>query len=898
MPSLELQRLTTLSNFAQMQILRLDKIFTNFALDQNLTKKLDISDLKQNLQQKIKVCQTQEELCQVLRIFRNLQQVRLIYRIINKLANYEETAKDASILAFVCVQQAYKTKPPLQKDGTPLHLVIIGMGKLGGMELNLSSDIDLIFAYNERTTSDGHHFLTKLGQKLIKVLNEITADGFVFRVDMRLRPFGSNSSLVLSFDAIANYYQTQGRDWERYALIKAAPIAGDIEAGEQLMAKLKPFVYRRYVDFSAVAAMREMKANLLDAAKRQDRSNNIKLGSGGIREAEFIVQVLQLIYGGSRQDLQQRNFLQALAAIEQHQYLTAQEAIQLRSAYVFLRDAENAIQALNDEQTHDLPKNKVEQEKVATILGFANWDDFLQQLNEHRSLVAQIFADLIKDENEPNTSLNSPNLWQQMQLKNEEQKSLLTDANYVFINDPSIMEKLENLHNKAQKIATTAQERLNKLMPKLLQLLAKKESPNKVLERILPLLHAVLRRSSYLLLLLEKPQALVQLVELCAKSSFIAEQIAFYPALLGHLLDDLPHLPPTKYELTNELQNSLKYHLEDFEQQMEQLRHFKLAHTFKAGAAFLQKSLTLMQTSDYLTWLAEAILQQTFNLAWEQISAKYGAPPNCSLKNSNFAIIGYGKLGSLELGFGSDLDLVFIYDCEPNLVTSCGIKTIETRTFFIHLSKCIINILSTQTMAGKLYEVDLRLRPDGKNSLLICTLAYFMDYQQQKADLWEHQALVKARVLVGDQYLLAEFVDLRQQILAQKRDLTELKFKISDMRQKMRQEQNLPSNLFDLKKSKGGMVDLEFIVQFLALAYAFEQPKIINWTDNIRILDELSASQILPLKQTKTLQQIYLTYRTKAQELFLQNKPAQVKSHLFMQERKQITDLWQQLDLT
>jgi len=927
----KLQRLRSLSLFADEQITRLNQDFIDFYQTQILDRALQIDELTKQLTKQINNCENDVQLAKKLRVFRNLHQVRLIYRMINGLSNYHETAFEISSLAccilnvsydFLYKRLAKQYGAPQNADNSPMHMVIIGMGKLGAMELNLSSDIDLIFSYpaGGKTCGSGsidhHDFFTKLGQKLIKLLNQTTEDGFVFRVDMRLRPFGSNSSLALPFDALIHYYQTQGRDWERYALIKAYPVAGNIKDGLKLMDALRPFVYRHYLDFSAISAMRGMKQLIVQEVNLNNRKNNIKLGSGGIREVEFIAQVLQLIYGGKNKNLQHRSLLKTLHTLEEANFISAEIKDELTDAYIFLRNTEHALQSINDQQVQDLPNDAQTQNKIARILGFNNWQDFYQKLKQHQAIVAYHFANLIADDIEQNEqSAVWQDLWcniinqaqiNQAQINQTDNLNNNLDVNICqqlqkqgFKDGKKIADNLITLADTAQKRASASSiERLNLLMPKLLHLIGTKLNADDVFSRILPLIYAVLRRSSYFALLNENSYVLKQVVNLYAKSSLLAEQITRYPVLLDELLDaTILKSAPSTAELCTQLKFILHLNRHDFEQQMEKLRTFKLAHTLKACDAFLAKHLTFMQVSDYLTFLAEAILHHTFNLAWTQISAKYGNPPNASLQNPNFIITGYGKLGGLELSLGSDLDLVFLYDNNPNLPTINSNKSIDTAEFYARLTQKIIHILTTQTVSGNLYEIDLRLRPSGKSGLLVSNINAFEDYQKSRAQTWEHQALLRARSLVGNDDLKAKFEHMRQNIISQRRNLDDLQIDISNMRHKMRQNAPSAPNMFNLKHGQGGMIDLEFIVQFLALAYAHKYPQISKWSDNIRILDELGICGVLSKNDVQNLQQTYLKYRSAAHELYLQNLKHAIDNKEFTSERQQITNLWHKLNL-
>ncbi|RON59531.1 bifunctional glutamine synthetase adenylyltransferase/deadenyltransferase [Pseudomonas fluorescens] len=881
--------------------------------------------------------QSEDELGRVLRRQRARHQVRIIWRDLNRQADLVQTCRDLSDMADATIDQAYQWlysrhcqqfgTPTGRRSGLPQQMVILGMGKLGAVELNLSSDIDLIFAYPEggetvgvKRALDNQEFFIRLGQRLIKALDPMTVDGFVFRVDMRLRPYGSSGALVLSFNALEQYYQDQGRDWERYAMIKARVVAGDQVAGAQLLDMLRPFVYRRYLDFSAIEALRTMKQLIQQEVRRKGMADNIKLGSGGIREVEFIAQAFQLIHGGRDLSLQQRPLLKVLSTLEGQGYLPPAVISELREGYEFLRYTEHAIQAIADRQTQMLPDGAQDQARIAFMLGFADWEAFHEQLMFWRGRVAWHFAQVIADPDEEEGASCEVvvggewlPLWEEAQDEEAACRQLEEGG---FADATKALKALASLRSSPQLRAMQrlGRERLDAFIPRLLAQAVEHDNPDLVLERVLPLVEAVARRSAYLVLLTENPGALRRLLTLCAASPWIAEQITRFPLLLDELLNEgRLFKPPLAPELAAELRERLtRIPEDDLEQQMEALRHFKLAHRLRVAASEIAGSLPLMKVSDYLTWLAEAILEQVLALAWRQTVAKYGTPlrTDGTLCDPGFIIVGYGKVGGLELGHGSDLDLVFIHDGDPQAETD-GPKPIDGAQFFTRLGQRIIHLLTAQTNSGQLYEVDMRLRPSGASGLLVSSLGAFERYQENEAWTWEHQALVRARVLVGSQDVGQAFEKVRAQVLGKARDLAKLQQEVSEMRAKMRD--NLGSKgtaagtaanafeataPFDLKQDAGGIVDIEFMVQYAALAWSHNHPPLLRWTDNIRILEELEHEGLMPAEDASLLREAYKAYRSAAHRQALQKDAGVIAGDQFADERRQVLRIWKELGLS
>ena len=893
-------------------------------------------ELRDQLRQCLSACDDEAALARSLRQFRNLHQLRIIWRDITRQADLDETCTDLTDLADACIDLTYQWlyERLTQQWGVPMgsrslrpqSMVILGMGKLGANELNLSSDIDLIFAFPEsgetdhpKRPLDNQEFFIRLGQRLIKALDSITVDGFVFRVDMRLRPYGSSGALVQSFSAMEQYYQSQGRDWERYAMIKARVVGGEARAGRALLELLRPFVYRRYLDFTAIDSLRSMKLLIQQEVRRRGMSNNIKLGSGGIREVEFIAQAFQLIHGGRDLRLQQRSLLSVLSVLEEQGYMPGWAISEMREGYEFLRYTEHALQAIHDRQTQTLPDTALDCERLTCMMGFNHWDEFMDRLQYWRGRIEWHFSQVIADpdevDNEEGETCDYSEwlpLWEET-WDAEFAASQLQEAG--FNDGAAAYQNLLNLRESSQVrgMQRISRDRMDEFIPRLMAQTVEQENPDLVLERVLPLVEAVARRSVYLVLLTEKPETLTRLLNLCAASPWIAEQIARYPALLDELLSEarLFRLPQAR-ELAQELRERLsRIPEEDLEQQMEALRHFKLAHRLRVAASEITGSLPLMKVSDYLTWLAEAILEQVLAIVWRHMVARHGMPrdKNGELCDPSFVIVGYGKVGGIELGHASDLDLVFIHDGDPNAETD-GLKPIDGEQFFTRLGQRIIHVLTTHTTSGQLYEVDMRLRPSGDAGLLVSSLEAFERYQAQEAWTWEHQALLRARVLAGSRRLGELFEGVRLTVLERPEDVPKLSRRVSEMRAKMRDSHGtkqtqggLSENAwadeasFHLKHDAGGIVDIEFMVQYAALAWAHEYPELLRYTDNIRILDGLGQAGLLPAGDVHVLQEAYKAYRVAAHRLALQKLPEVVSGALFHTERRAVMALWQRMGL-
>jgi len=923
----EFQTLLIGSTFASSQLCEHPDWLLTLLQDGSLDEPMTQGRMRQDLPISLEL--PAEDLDRALRLWRNRHMARIIWRDFNRLSDTRVTVQELTQLAETALQTALdfhfhhlcrELGQPCNAAGQRQPMLVLGMGKLGAWELNLSSDIDLIFTYPESGETQGaqrsianQDFFIRLGQRLIKSLDTVTLEGFVFRVDMRLRPYGQSGVLVSNFDALEDYYQTQGREWERFAMIKARVVAstGSEDDSAALMSVLRSFTYRKYVDFSAIEALRNLKLLINREVARKRSGDNVKIGRGGIREVEFIAQAFQIIRGGRDLELQERQLLKVLPLLQQLHCLPPGVDQRLAEAYCFLRNVEHAIQGYEDAQSQELPKDDMGRGRLAHVLGFENWETFFRQLNEHRDFVHKQFNAVISTPDEQKTDgqqrLADWRLcWHQVVRSASDAAAALERLGFPEAERAVRLLQEELLAAPAvMAMAALSRERFEELAPRLLQRVAETDNPTEVLARVIPFLVATARRSAYLLLLTENPGALDQLVLLTQASPWIAQQLTRHPALLDELLNPttLYQVPP-KSDLEQELrQHVLRLAEDDLEQQMETLRYFRSAHALRVAACEVTDKLPLMKVSDYLTELAEVILAYVLQLTWHQMVARHGYPDGEIHELPNFLIVGYGKLGGIELAHGSDLDLVFIHDADPLGSTQPqhpDQRSIDNATFYVRLGQKIIHILNAQTHSGQLYEVDMRLRPSGNSGMLVTSFGAFEKYQFESAWTWEHQALVRARGIAGREELMARFGELRQRVLAQPRELVKLRKDVIEMRQKMREhlgskKKDRAEGQFHLKQDVGGIVDIEFMVQYAVLAWAHSNPTLFEFTDNIRILGYLEAAGQLSAQEVNQLIEAYKAYRSLGHRLALQQQPGVVAGDQVESERRIVTQIWRRL---
>lgn len=912
-----LVRVWTCSDFVAQLCIQQPVMFLDLLDNGDLNLQYLPDDYVYKLHAQLAPVKDEEQLMHQLRLFRNREMLRIAWRDITGWADINQSLRDTSLLAEACVDAAlYKLYHwlckqygvPKDEQGDEQTMVVLGMGKLGAFELNFSSDIDLIFCYPSQGQTRGRRqrisneeFFNKLGKRLIHVIDENTADGFIFRVDMRLRPFGESGPLVSSFAGMEEYYQIHGRDWERYALIKARVIAGDRQRGEQLLQILKPFVYRRYLDFSVFAALRTMKRMIARQIRRKSLENNIKLGAGGIREVEFIAQAFQLIRGGRITELQIREIQPVLAVLAQRGDLPGYVTEELLAAYRFLRRTENRLQQLADQQTHHIPQGRQELLRLTIGMGFSDPLAFMMELQKHRQKVHSHFEQVFEAPQTQHAESDDTDVSALWHGGLDAARSLIALDDIGYEDSESSVAYLKEFRKSASIRALSSQgrERLDQLMPLLLGAVANSDYPSETLMRVLSLIETIARRSVYLVLLIENPMALSQLVKLCAASLWITDQLAGQPALLDELLDPRNlYSPLRRDDLQQELTRMIgRLDEGDLEQQMEALRHFKQRNVLRVAAADVSASLPLMKVSDYLSDIADIIVNQVFELCWKSMLTRHGRP-QCDARicgDSGFAIIAYGKLAGKQLGYGSDLDLVFIYSGNSEAMTS-GKQPLSGAMFYARLGQKIIHMLNTLTPSGVLYEVDMRLRPSGASGLLVAELDSFADYQQNEAWTWEHQALVRSRVVAGDPKIGEHFRQLRTQILCRFRDPVELRKQVRDMRIRMWEELGSHGKgLFNLKQDPGGIADIEFMVQYSVLRWAAEHPELTAFSDDLNLLGALARARCLGKRDVELLSDAYREFRTEVHHLTLQDQPAKVGEDEFRLHRDNVRKIWEKL---
>src|SRR5690554_880393 len=811
----------------------------------------------------------------LLRAYRTEASARLAWRDVNGLDDVAATLAGSTRLAEDCLQlglDALETQFAARHgvvrdgEGMPVRLVVFALGKLGGGELNFSSDVDLVYAYADTGESDGPRplaaddYFARLGRALAKLLDEPTADGFCHRVDLRLRPFGNAGRVALSFAAMEQYFQREGRDWERYAWQKARPVAGDLDAGERFLVSLRPFIYRRYLDYGALAGLREMKAAIEAEVARKELDDDVKRGSGGIREIEFLVQVLQLIRGGREAALRGRPLLPMLDALRAARQVEPEAASDLAGAYLFLRRVENRLQMLRDAQTHVLPGDPLDRLRIAGGLDYPDWAALVADITRWRSLVAAEFDALLshRDETRGAVSGHLAGYWRALPEGGDAgvlAAAGFGDAGEVdaalrdFVRSPSVRD-----------LSDAARARLDRVMPVMLQASAPADRPLQAMRRLLALLHNILRRSAYLALLDEQPSALERLIDLVTRSAFLAERVAAHPLLLDELLDARAEGPlPERALFARACAHALQR--EDLEQALFALNETRQALSFRIALAVLDGRLQARDATRQLAWLADAVVEVVLELARRDLCESRG-----DIEGARFAVLGYGSLGGEELGVGSDLDLVFLYDApadaqsEPAPANAGGGRPLDAPRWFARLAQKVVALLGTVTGPGRLYEVDVRLRPDGASGLLVSSLASYDEYQRERAWTWEHQALVRARCVAGDDSLCADFERVRERALARRRDPHALRKDIVDMRARMRAElDRSTADRFDLKHGEGGLTDLEFMLQYLVLRDAHAHPALLEPRATPALLEAAGAQGLLEPATADALREAHAT---------------------------------------
>jgi glutamate-ammonia-ligase adenylyltransferase len=884
-----------------------------------------------------------------LRRWRRHEMVRIAWRDLAGWAALPETLSDLSAFADAAINVAVQYArrglvarygEPRSADGTVQPLVVLAMGKLGGGELNFSSDVDLVLLFPEHGDTDGsrsianEEFFTRLAQAIIRLLEAPTYDGSVLRVDLRLRPFGDSGPLVASFASFEDYLPRHGREWERYAYVKARAVTAPESYAEVYASAVRPFVYRRYLDYGVFESLREMKALIEREVERRELADHVKLGPGGIREIEFIVQAFQIIRGGQDRRLQTQSLFSALALLGTWKRLPSGMADELRAAYVYLRRLENRLQMIGDAQVHSLPEDVLTRERIALAMGASDWTALVAELNRHRELVSRHFRLVVfgvaeKDNNAVRIDLGR--FWD-TQAETAVLAESLARAGFAASDEAARL--LLELRSSAlvRRLDEPGRKRLQALLPTLLADVARagsadagaphpagavasepstvmrsapaREAQLQVLRRVLRVIEAIGQRSTYFSLLHENAAARARLVDLCGHGDFLAQQIASHPLLLDELIDERLAELPSRESLEGEVRSRLEQLSDDDpERQVEALRLFQRAAIFRVAVADLTGRIPVMRVSDRLTQIAEIIVEHAIELGWRQITALFGVPmcgEGTSRRPVSICAVGYGKLGGMELGYSSDLDLVFLHDSYGDQQETAGARAgapppIDNQLFFVRLAQRIMHLLTMHSAAGRLYEVDVRLRPSGKGGLLVTSITAFAEYQRREAWTWEHQALLHARGVAGAARLRSDFENVRLEVLADHVKRETLRTEVRNMRERMRKElSKSAAGQFDIKQDAGGVADIEFLAQYWALRWAKDYPPVVLFSDTIRQLESVASADLVPQATVDELTAAYRAFRGRSHHLSLAGAGAIVPDTEFVAERAAVTRIWNQ----
>ncbi len=831
------------------------------------------------------------ELDRVVRQLRNAGALHVLARDVGGVASLDEVLSTMTALAEQCIGFALlhhdrwlretHGEPLGERSAEPQQLMVVAMGKLGGGELNVSSDIDLVFVYPEEGETQGprrlsnHEYFCLLGRRLIASLGSLTADGMAYRVDMRLRPWGESGPLAVGLDMLEAYLLTQGRDWERYAWLKARALTGNRRAALEDL--VTPFVYRRYLDYALVDSLRQLHAQIRLEVTRRDHLGDVKLGPGGIREVEFLAQIFQLVRGGADTGLRLRGTREALRCLGERRLLPGEAVAGLLIAYAFLRKLEHCLQYVDDQQTQMLPGGASEQAMVAAGMGFdGDYPGLLLQLEAHRGVVTRQFETIFAGTEAAGSPDALDALWQG---RVEPGQALEMLQALGFAEPAPVLQRLQDLRSGSayRRMTATTQERFDRLLPGALRASASQPAGATSFERLLLVLESIGRRDAYLALLLEFPAALERLARIAATSAWASRFLATHPLMLDELI--APRLEePDAAALVAELSPLLERADGNQERQMDLLREFKQVQTVRLLTRDLDGGLTLERVSDHLSALADTILGQTLRLCWASLSRRHRESPA-------FAVIGYGKLGGKELGYASDLDIIFLHDdLDP-----------EAPANYARLAQRMNTWMNSHTGAGLLYQTDLRLRPDGASGLLVSSLEAFSAYQRERAWPWEHQALTRARFACGDPDVGAAFEALRTEVLRSARDREQLRAQVVAMRAKMAQAHVAPAGRFDLKHGPGGMVDVEFLVQYLVLAHACEHASLVANSGNIALLGEAARLGLVKGEAARSAQDSYRALRARAHRLLLDGEDGTVDADSTRALTAPVIALWRQI---
>ncbi len=893
----KLRHVFMLSNFVSKVLIKEPEILLDLVQSGDLLRDYEKDEYKDKLS-RLDSEEDEKVIVKKIRAIRKREMVRIAWRDLTGESDTIRIMKELSLFAEACIDRSvelfYSTysrrygTPIGAKSNLPQQLVVIGLGKLGGEELNFSSDIDIMFSYPESGSTysklSNEEFFSLVARKVIRFLSEPTEDGFVFRVDTRLRPFGKSGAIVINFDAMEDYYQSYGREWERYALVKARIVGGDRKKGEELLSRLRPFVYRRYLDYTVFDALREMKQRITEEASQLSILDNIKIGPGGIREIEFFIQVFQLTRGGIDPELQVQSLLSAIDVLKRKSYVPEEICDRLKDAYIFLRRLENRIQEYEDLQSHTISSDPAQRLRIAIGMGYKSWEEFYDQLLEHTSYVHSQFEQLLAPKH--GLKAESDPLYFILDKDEDEIKEVLFSMGFSDVQDIArIIIDLKGF--PSMKIITPkARDILKKLIAVILRKLSKDEKAKEVLLRLSSLIKNILLRTNYLSLMLENPNVIDHLIRLAKESSWIISFVSKFPVLLDELIDPRNlYTPPTRKDLEKDMEYRLAMaDPDDLESQMIQLSLLRHTNILRVAASDIAGIISVKEVSSHLTDIAEVVLKAAMKLAWKNCQKKMALEH--IEEGKGFCIIGYGKLGGRELSYSSDLDLIFLH---------CG-ETADQISFYTKVAQQIISLLTTHTMMGKAYEVDTRLRPDGSLGILAVNVRSFRDYEMKRAWTWEHQALLRARPVCGDNNIAEEFEKIRYEVLTKQRDEKELFKEVWKMRQKVISQlsKKIPG-IFHIKNDPGGLIDIEFIIQYLTLLYAPSYPELLKWRAHIHFLNELEKFGLIDKDDASLLKSAYIKMRYTMHRLALQEAKPVVEEGQFRDIRTKILDMWKEL---
>ena len=866
------------------------RYFQRLFLERDIMRSRSEAEMLSALRSRLPADTSYPEVFAHLRRFKYAEILRIAARDLNGLSPLEEVTRELASLAAATLQIAYETayRELAREHGTPFmrtpagqveaEFTIIGMGKLGGRELNFSSDIDLIYFYSsDKGETEGvpdgrggfkgklslHAFFTKIAEMVSRAISQVTGDGFVFRVDMGLRPDGKSGDLATSMRSAEVYYESWGQSWERAAMMKARPVAGSIELGEAILAALDPFIYRRYLDYNLIEDMMSMKKRI-DASltRSQEGEVNIKLGRGGIREIEFFIQALQLVYAGKNPKLRERNSLNALQTLRDSRIIKEADCIALSEAYRFLRTVEHRIQVVQERQTHALPKKEEEKLALARRCGYLRRDGaehFAEALEAHRKTVSAVYGDLFlsRDERIREEVLPEVYFFFDHNADPDLIKDMLAERRFEHLD--TAYENLLVLRDGPPKLNMTERgmRTLEKIAPLFLQEVFNSPDPDLALTNLERFLCSTRTRSSFYALLAENRDILKLLTSIFGMSELLSKIFIGHPELLDSMTTrGYAYLQKEREVMTHEL-DALLSQADGFEEKLDTMRRYRHEEFLRIGMNDVHGKMAQPEVALQLTNLAEVCLSAACRMGIEELS-RFGRPivhdENGSVHEATFAIVGMGKLGGFELNYHSDLDIIYIYNGQG---MTDGDKSITNREYFAKLGQKIILILTTQTREGYVYKIDTRLRPSGNAGPLVTSLEAFQSYHGSESQIWERQALTKARVSLGEPALQEAIEQVIERAVY---GIGADEFVRSEIhRLRMRMEMELAKETtgsYNIKTGRGGMVDVEFIIQFLQLKHGFEHEEIRN-CNTLRALEAMRQLAIMPESDFQALNEGY-----------------------------------------